>query len=86
MIVTGAGDQLGGAKGLIVNSVVRHVRRAVPAFRLPQAVRFNRALALGSRIIRGCADLAGRRGVSSVYRWNDRGAEGRDVDAMLSCS
>ena len=35
--------------GLIVNSVVRHVRRAVPALRLPQAVRFNRALALGSR-------------------------------------
>ena len=31
VIVTGAGDQLGGAKGLIVNSVVRHVRRAVPA-------------------------------------------------------
>ncbi len=49
VIVTGAGDQLGGAKGLIVNSVVRHVRRAVPAFRLPQAVRFNQALALGLR-------------------------------------
>jgi len=49
IIVTGAGDQLGGAKGLIVNSVVRHVRRAVPAFRLPQAVRFNRVLALGSK-------------------------------------
>ena len=49
IIVTGAGDQLGGAKGLMVNSVVRHVRRAVPAFHLPQAVRFNRALALGSR-------------------------------------
>ncbi len=49
IIVTGAGDQLGGAKGLIVNSVVRHVRRAVPAFHLPQAVRFNRALALGSQ-------------------------------------
>src|SRR6202046_3355671 len=49
VIVTGAGDQLGGAKGLLVNSVLRHVRRAVPAFRLPQAVRFNRALGLGSR-------------------------------------
>ncbi len=49
VVVTGVGDQLGGAKGLIVNSVMRHVRRAVPAFRLPQAVRFNRALALGSR-------------------------------------
>jgi long-chain acyl-CoA synthetase len=49
VIVTGVGDQLGGAKGLLVNSVLRHVRRAVPAFRLPQAVRFNRALGLGSR-------------------------------------
>ncbi|HEY6735745.1 MAG TPA: AMP-binding protein, partial [Roseiarcus sp.] len=49
IIVTGAGDQLGGAKGLIINSVVRHVRRAVPAFHLQQAVRFNRALAMGSR-------------------------------------
>jgi long-chain acyl-CoA synthetase len=49
IIVTGVGDQLGGAKGLIVNSIVRHVRRAVPAFRLPQAARFNRALALGSQ-------------------------------------
>jgi long-chain acyl-CoA synthetase len=49
VIVTGVGDQLGGAKGLLVNSVVRHVRRAVPAFRLPQALRFNRVLALGSQ-------------------------------------
>ena len=49
VIVTGAGDQLGGAKGALVNLVVRHVRRAVPAFRLPRAIRFNRALALGSR-------------------------------------
>jgi long-chain acyl-CoA synthetase len=49
VIITGAGDQLGGAKGILVNSVVRHVRRVVPAFRLPQAVRFNRVLDFGSR-------------------------------------
>ncbi|HTZ67918.1 MAG TPA: long-chain-fatty-acid--CoA ligase [Roseiarcus sp.] len=49
VIVTGAGDLLGGVRGLLVNSVVRHVRRAVPAFNLPQAVRFNRALKLGSQ-------------------------------------
>jgi long-chain acyl-CoA synthetase len=48
VIVTGAGDLLGGVKGPLVNSVVRHVRRAVPAFRLPQAVRFNRALKEGA--------------------------------------
>ncbi len=49
VIVTGAGDQLGGAKGPMVNLALRHVRRAVPPFRLPQAVRFNRALMLGSQ-------------------------------------
>jgi long-chain acyl-CoA synthetase len=49
VIVTGAGDQLGAVKGPLVNSVVRHVRRAVPGFHLPRAVRFNRALRLGAR-------------------------------------
>ena len=31
----------------MVNFALRHIRRAVPPWRLPQAVRFNRALALG---------------------------------------
>jgi len=47
IVVTGAGDQLGGARRHIVNFVVRRVRRAVPAFRLEKAERFNRALKLG---------------------------------------
>jgi len=47
VVVTGAGDQLGGPRGLTVNFVLRHIRRAIPAWRLPRAVRFNRALALG---------------------------------------
>jgi long-chain acyl-CoA synthetase len=49
VIVTGAGDLLGAAKGPLVNAVLRHVKRAVPAFRLPHAVGFNRALKDGSR-------------------------------------
>ena len=49
VIVTGAGDLLGAAKGALVNAVLRHVKRAVPAFRLPQAVGFNRALKEGAR-------------------------------------
>jgi len=47
VVVTGAGDQLGGARGHIVNFVVRRVRRAAPPFRLEKAERFNRALELG---------------------------------------
>jgi len=46
VVVVTVGDLLGG-RGLLINFVLRHVRRAVPPWRLPQAVRFNRALALG---------------------------------------
>ena len=47
VVVTGAGDLLGAARGFAVNFALRHIRRAVPPWRLPQAVRFRRALALG---------------------------------------
>ncbi len=47
VIVTGVGDLLGAARGFVTNLVVRHVKRAVPPWRLPHAVRFNRALAQG---------------------------------------
>ena len=42
------GDRLGLLKGTLVNWVVRNVKKMVPAFSLPNAVRFNNALALGS--------------------------------------
>ena len=41
------GDQLGLLKGTLVNYVVRNVKKMVPAFELPGAVRFNDALAKG---------------------------------------
>ena len=47
VVVTGVGDLLGAPRGLIANFVVRRVRRAVPPWRLPQAVRFSRAIAQG---------------------------------------
>ncbi len=47
VVVTGVGDLLGGVRGLVTNFVLRHIRHAVPPWHLPQAVRFNRALALG---------------------------------------
>jgi long-chain acyl-CoA synthetase len=47
IIVTGAGDMLGFPKSLIVNTVVRKVKKAVPAYSLPGAVKFNSALSQG---------------------------------------
>jgi long-chain acyl-CoA synthetase len=49
VVLASVGDLLGMLKGALVNHVVRRVRKAVPAFSLPQAVRFNRALSIGRR-------------------------------------
>ena len=49
VVVTGVGDLLGVPRALLTNFVLRHVRHAVPAWRLPEVVRFNRALALGQQ-------------------------------------
>ena len=47
VVLAAMGDMLGFAKGMIVNYVVRKVKKMVPAFDLPGAVRFNDALAKG---------------------------------------
>jgi long-chain acyl-CoA synthetase len=47
VVVAALGDML-GLKGLIVNFVVRNVRKMVPAFELPGAQRFNAVLAEGA--------------------------------------
>ena len=47
VIVTGLGDLL-GLKGVVVNFVVRKVKKMVPAYELPGSVRFNDALAEGA--------------------------------------
>ncbi|HUY03103.1 MAG TPA: long-chain-fatty-acid--CoA ligase FadD [Rhodocyclaceae bacterium] len=48
VVVTGLGDMLGTVKGGLVNFVVRHVKKMVPAFSLPQAIGFKAALARGA--------------------------------------
>ena len=47
VILTALGDMLGFPKSLIVNYVVRKVKKMVPAFDLPGAVKFNDALSQG---------------------------------------
>jgi len=49
VILASMGDMLGLVKGSIVNYVVRNVKKMVPAFDLPGAVRFNDAIAIGRR-------------------------------------
>ena len=49
VVLCSMGDQLGILKGTLVNYVVRNVKKMVPAFNLPGAVRFNDAVAQGAR-------------------------------------
>ena len=49
IVLCAMGDQLGLLKGTLVNYVVRNVKKMVPAYKLPGAVRFNDALAKGRR-------------------------------------
>ena len=44
VVVAAMGDLLGGAKGALVNFVVRNVKKMVPAFELDNAMRFNQVL------------------------------------------
>src|SRR5471032_1622282 len=48
VVVASMGEMLGGVKGMLVNFVVRKVKKMVPPFSLPNAVRFNDALSQGA--------------------------------------
>ena len=62
IVVSSVGDMLPAPKSWLVNLVVRHVKKAVPRFRLPQSIPFRQALARGARRLRtvdlGPDDLA----------------------------
>ncbi|MBX2966527.1 MAG: AMP-binding protein [Cyclobacteriaceae bacterium] len=51
IIVTQLGDMLGGLKGMLVNFVVKRIKKMVPPFNLPAAVNFMDALKKGA----GCS-------------------------------
>ncbi|MGI8560522.1 MAG: long-chain fatty acid--CoA ligase [Luteimonas sp.] len=49
VITTGLGDMLGFPKGPIVNFVLKHVKKMVPDYDIPGAIRFRDALAAGEK-------------------------------------
>lgn len=62
VVLASMGDLLGGAKGHLVNFVVRNVRKMVPEFRLPldggrTVTRFNTAISEGLRLTLKRAEL-----------------------------
>ncbi|HUG59128.1 MAG TPA: AMP-binding protein [Candidimonas sp.] len=49
IVVTSLGDMLGTVKGAITNLVVRHVKKLVPAWTLPNTVSLSHALSTGKQ-------------------------------------
>lgn len=50
VVVASLGDLLGTIKGTIVNLVVRHIKKMVPAFSLPGSTKFNQMLHAGAKL------------------------------------
>jgi long-chain acyl-CoA synthetase len=50
VILTSLGDRLGLVKGAVVNCVVKYVKKMVPSFKLPDAIRFNQVIKKGSSL------------------------------------
>jgi len=63
IVTTGLGDMLGFPKGAVINFALKHIKKMVPPFSLPHAVRFADALARGRahavpEVVMGPDDLA----------------------------
>jgi long-chain acyl-CoA synthetase len=50
VFVTGVGDLLGFPKGTLINFALRHIKKEVPAYDLPNAIRFGTALRAGASL------------------------------------
>jgi len=57
VVVCSMGDLLGFAKGMLVNFVVRNVKKMVPEFTLPNAKRFSEIMDEGARLQRTAPDI-----------------------------
>lgn len=59
VILTSLGDRLGFPKRIVVNSVVRYVKKLVPSFSLPNSVSFNHVISKGSHLPYSSVKLTG---------------------------
>jgi len=49
VVITEVGDMLPGLKRCLVNAVVKHVKKMVPAYHIPKAVKFTQAMKQGQQ-------------------------------------
>jgi len=49
VIITEVGDLMGALKGSLVNLAVKYIKRMVPSWKIPEALRFSKALLMGKQ-------------------------------------
>ncbi|GAA3530196.1 long-chain-fatty-acid--CoA ligase FadD [Zobellella aerophila] len=81
IVLTRMGDHLGLLKGTMLNLVVKHVKKMVPAYRLPAAVGYRQALAKGGEMTYRRPEL---NGDSLAFLQYTGGTTGLSKGAMLS--
>ena len=81
VIITEVGDMLSPLKRLLVNSVVKHVKKMVPAYSLPNAVKFTASMAKGR--CQASKDAAPNNGDIAVLQYTG-GTTGVAKGAMLT--
>jgi long-chain acyl-CoA synthetase len=58
VLITSVGDFLRFPKSLVVNYVVRHVRKQVPAWHIPETINFKQAVAAGRKLPLAAVEVA----------------------------
>lgn len=83
IITTEIGDLLAFPKSLLVNAVVKHVKKMVPAFHLPTAIKFKHALNLGKEYAHDFQDAKPAHEDTAFLQYTG-GTTGIAKGAMLS--
>jgi long-chain acyl-CoA synthetase len=81
IIITGVGDCLGKIKGALVNGVLKYIKKQVPVYHLPNAIKFNSALAKGRKSTFHHVDISGQ---DLAFLQYTGGTTGPSKGAMLT--
>ncbi len=81
VIKTQLGDRIGFLKGMMLNTVVKHVKKMVPHFTLPNCIDFNEVLKKGSKLTFNFVDIKAN---DLAFLQYTGGTTGAAKGAMLS--